>query len=75
MSWVQEEASRIKTAQKTAEIGYDYLTKYARIAYGRHINVMMEVEGDAERVVDRLRRFGTPARLTLPFPPEAYTPE
>ena len=33
--WVSDEASRIRTIQKTAKIGYDALMHYARQAYGR----------------------------------------
>lgn len=69
-SWISSEASRISTIQKTAKIGYDTLNHYARIAYGPLINVMMEQEGSAEKVVELLIRGGKPARLELPIPPE-----
>jgi len=69
MGWISEEQSRIRTLQKTAEIGYDSLTYWASVAYGKHINVMMEVEGSAEKVVEKLRRSGLPSRLDLPTLP------
>ncbi len=69
MAWVQETMSRIRTARKTAKIGYNVLTGSAAISYGRHINVMMEHEGSAEKVVELLRRPGVPRRLDFPLPP------
>ena len=69
LGWISEEQSRIRTLQETADIGYDSLTHWASVAYGKHINVMMEVEGSAEKVVEKLRRAGLPSRLDLPIPP------
>jgi len=66
MGWISKEQSRIRTLQKTADIGYTSLNHWASVAYGKHINVMMQKEGSAEKVVEILRRAGSPARLTLP---------
>lgn len=66
MGWVCEEASRIRTTQKTGEISYDHLTDCARTAYGPLLNVMMAVEGSAEAVISKLTRAGVPKRLDLP---------
>jgi phage replication initiation protein len=66
MGWVQDEVSRVQTIRKTGEIGYEQLCHQLRIAYGRMINVMLKVEGSAERVVEKLRRDGVPGRLRLP---------
>lgn len=66
MGWISKEQSRIRTLQKTADIGYTSLNYWASVAYGKHINVMMQKEGSAEKVVEILRRAGSPARLTLP---------
>lgn len=63
-------ASRIKTTQNTLDISYDVLTYYARLGYGRLLNVMLDKEGSAEQVIERLRRPGIPARLNIPYPPE-----
>jgi len=71
MAWVQEEASRIRTIQKTAEIGYHHLSHYLSVAYGRHLNVMLEIEGSPEKVIEKLRRDGLPARLHLPIVPDS----
>lgn len=64
--WVREEMQRIPTIQKTAKISYDFLTHHASSAYGKHINVMMEKEGSAEKVIEKLRRDGIPSRLDTP---------
>ncbi|MEJ1411048.1 MAG: replication initiation factor domain-containing protein [Candidatus Sedimenticola sp. (ex Thyasira tokunagai)] len=70
MSWVHDEASRIKTYKETAAISYDFLTHCARQAYGRHLNVMLAVEKSPEKVLEKLIRSGKPARLDMPVPPE-----
>lgn len=69
-AWIIEEACRIRTTQNAERISYKVLTHYARQAYGRHINVMLEVEGSPEKVIERLRREGKPSRLSMPRPPE-----
>lgn len=65
--WISKEMQRIRTVQKTAEISYDYSTRCASIAYGKLLNVMMEVEGSAEKVIEKLIRDGIPKRLDLPI--------
>ena len=66
MGWISSEQSRIKTLQKTASLGYESLNHWASIAYGKHINVMLQKEGSAEKVVEKLIRAGLPKRLSLP---------
>lgn len=66
MDWISEKQTRIKTLQKTASIGYEHLTNYASIAYGKHINLMMLKEGSADKVIEILRRQGFPSRVDLP---------
>ena len=66
LSWISDQQSRIHTLKKTSEIGYESLTHWASVAYGKHINAMMMKEGSAEKVIEILRREGLPARLTLP---------
>ncbi|WP_051906434.1 replication initiation factor domain-containing protein [Methylomarinum vadi] len=65
MAWVNDIQERIKTTQKTAQISYEHLVHWASQAYGPLINVMLEVEGSAEKVIERLKRTGAPARLAL----------
>lgn len=66
--WVQKEMQRIHTLQKTAQIGYDHLTRCASLAYGKLLNVMLEVEGSEAKVFELLKRDGIPSRLDLPIP-------
>ena len=61
---------RIRTLQKTKEIGYEHLTHCASVAYGKLINVMLEVEGSESKVIEKLKRLGIPSRLDLPKVPE-----
>jgi phage replication initiation protein len=69
LGWISEEQFRIRTLQKTANIGYDSLIHWGSVAYGKLINVMMLTEGSAEKVVEKLIRTGLPARLDLPALP------
>ena len=66
MAWVHDDASRIRTTQKTGGISYKHLCHYASVAYGRLLDVMMNAEGSSDAVIHLLRRQGTPARLDLP---------
>jgi phage replication initiation protein len=66
MGWVQEEIQRISTIQKTGKISYDASIHHAKNAYGKLINVMLEIEGTPEKVVEKLIREGIPARLNTP---------
>ncbi|MGR9044896.1 MAG: replication initiation factor domain-containing protein [Gammaproteobacteria bacterium] len=65
MGWVSEKQERIRTTQQTATLNYQHLTHYARQAYGPLINVMLEVEGSPEKVLELLKRPGFPSRLEL----------
>lgn len=69
LGWISEEQSRIRTLQKTASISYESLSHWCSVAYGKHIDLMLQVEGSAEKVVEKLRRSGLPARLDLPALP------
>lgn len=66
LGWISAEQSRIRTLQKTADIGYESLTHWASVAYGKHIDLMLKVEGSAEKVIEKLRRDGLPSRIDLP---------
>ena len=65
--WIQAEMSRISTIQNTTRISYDYMTACTSTSYGKHLNVMLEVEGSAEKVLEKLVRDGIPKRLDLPI--------
>jgi phage replication initiation protein len=67
LGWIRDDMQRIKTIQNTAEISYKRLTDTARVSLGPLINVMMNVEGSAEKVVEKLIREGIPRRLRLPL--------
>lgn len=65
--WIQDEMSRIRTIKNTARISYDYMTSCTSISYGKHLSVMLEIEGSAEKVLEKLTREGIPKRLDLPI--------
>jgi phage replication initiation protein len=70
MSWVHEEAFRIRTIQNQRHISYGAAVHWARVGLGQLVNTMAEVEGNADAVLGKLRRPGTPARLDLPEVPD-----
>lgn len=66
LSWIQDEMCRIKTVQNETKISYKHLVDCGSIAYGRLINVMLEVEGSPYNVIEKLRKDGQPKRLQMP---------
>ena len=66
--WIQEKMQRIRTLQDTTRINYDCLTHHLSQGFGKHINVMLEVEGNYENVVKKIIRDGIPKRLDIPIP-------
>lgn len=69
MPWVQDEMSRIKTIRNETALSYEHLIGCASTAYGRLVNVMLEVEDSPEKVVEILRKDGLPKRLQMPIVP------
>jgi phage replication initiation protein len=63
LSWANEEIDRIVTLHHEANSSYEVLTGHAQRTYGKHINLMLEVEGSPEKVIEKLIRDGLPARL------------
>lgn len=63
--WISSEASRIRTVKAQDAISYSRLKHVSSVAYGALINVMLQREGSAERVVELLRRDGIPRRLAF----------
>jgi len=65
LSWVQADASRIKTLRKTDGITYARLVRHARQSVGKLVHTMVKREGSAEAAVTLISREGTPKRLEL----------
>jgi phage replication initiation protein len=63
LSWVSGQALRIRTIKAQDDISYQRLIKAASTTYGPLINVMMQRENNAERVIEQLRRQAVPRRL------------
>lgn len=66
MTWIQEEMSRIRTVQNETQLSYEHLVRSASVAYGRLVNVMLEVEPSPGDVLEKLRKEGLPKRLQMP---------
>jgi len=54
LDWVSEEAIRIRTNKKVEEISYAHKTYWAKNSYGKHIAEMLDKEGSAEAVINKL---------------------
>ncbi len=63
MHWVSGTQERIRTTQMATTISYEHAIYHASRGYGQYINTMLEVEGTAEKVIERLKRDGVPRRL------------
>jgi len=72
--WASGEVSRIKTIQKTEKSVFAALIHYARQGYGPLINIMVKKGIRPEKIIERLIRAGTPARLKPPITPEIKDP-
>lgn len=66
LGWVQEEMTRIRTLQKQTQISYEAAVEHARKQFGPTLNLVLKVEGSAEKAVERLRRDGVPKRVQHP---------
>jgi phage replication initiation protein len=67
LGWVQDEMCRVQTIKRQTKISYEHLVGYACRAYGPLLNVMLEVEGSSDAVLEKLHRSGIPRRLKHPF--------
>jgi phage replication initiation protein len=66
LAWINERQERIKTIQKKTEITYQASIAWAKRQTGALVNVMLAIEGSAEKVVQKLIRDALPKRLTIP---------
>lgn len=66
-AWISAHQERILTTQKKTQITYASMCRWAKTQIGAVVNVMMEIEGGAEQVVQKLIKLGRiPARLNNP---------
>ena len=66
LGWVQEKMSRIRTLQKQTQISYEAAVAQAKRQFGPTLNLVVQVEGSAEKAVELLRRDGVPRRVQHP---------
>ena len=66
LCWVQKEMARIRTLQKQTQISYEAAVAQARRQFGPTLNLVLQVEGSAEKAVEILRRDGVPGRVRHP---------
>ena len=66
LCWIDTEMIRVRTLQKQMQIGYEAAVGHASMQAGQLVNLMMQVEGSAEAVIEKIRREGIPRRLQHP---------
>jgi len=72
LCWVQEEMTRIRTLQKQTQISYDVAVAQAKRQFGPTLNLVLQVEGSAEKAVEVLRREGVPRSSNCVSPVYQY---
>ena len=70
MNWVHEKASKVKTYKEIKKISCEHLISSASQSYGQLVNYMLEMGVSKEKIIEKIRRDGVPARLEIPLPPE-----
>lgn len=63
LGYLSTEQEKIKTIKRAASINYAGMVKWLKSSAGKSVNVMLQVEGDAEKVLEQIRRDGSPKRL------------
>jgi len=66
-AWISEHQERILTTQKKTEITYESLCATAKKQMGAIINVIVAIEGSAEKAVQKIIRDAIPGRMKVPF--------
>jgi phage replication initiation protein len=65
LSFVSQDACRIRTLRKTDAISLERLIHHAKLGYGQLIGLLQDRLEDTSAVIARLSRPGTPERLVL----------
>lgn len=67
LGWINVRQERILTTQKKTEITYESMKAWAKRQLGAVVNVLVEIEGNAEKAVAAIIKEGAiPGRLKLP---------
>jgi phage replication initiation protein len=67
LAFISERQERIITTKKTVEASYDRMKTWLHDQCGVAINLLFEIEGDAKKVIDLIRKEGKiPARMKVP---------
>ncbi len=64
--WISQHQERILTTQKSTEIKYDRAMNWLKRQCGAFLHVALGVEGDAEKLLQKLVRPEWPKRLKVP---------
>lgn len=65
--WISEHQERILTTQKKTEITYQSMCDYAKKQFGAVLNVLVAIEGSAEKAVRKVIRDEIPTRMKVPM--------
>ena len=66
LGWISEHQERILTTQKKTEITYEAMCAYAKKQFGAVVNVLVAIEGSAEKAVQKVIRDAIPKRMNVP---------
>ena len=67
LGWISQHQERIVTTQKKTEITYQTMCDWLKRQAGAAINVLVAIEGSAEKAIEKVIRDEIPARLKLPM--------
>ena len=65
--WISEHQERILTTQKKTEITYDAACVWLKKQVGAWVNVLVGIEGSAEKAVQKIIRDELPKRIQVPM--------
>jgi len=65
--WISEHQERILTTQKKTEITYDAACEWLKKQVGAWVNVLVGIEGSAEKAVQKIIRDELPKRIQVPM--------
>lgn len=65
LNWISETQDRPLTEKKQARITYDRALEVIQTQYGHYINMMVQIEGSADKLFEKIMREGNPRRLQL----------
>lgn len=64
-AWINEKQSRIESARIETVINYDRALEIIKRQYGHYFGILVDVEGSADALIQKISREGDPKRLKI----------